>query len=158
MSTAEDWEENHQIDVELEWQPPYHALTVLSKILGVFSDFVKQNNRISWKLVVDHLLFRHAWVRVAASRLLGLVFNSLPVAAPQLDLPAEHPLSVVGMQTIVRKFTQQFESEHLDEALSVQIVKNLSLENASISFRLSRLHPSTRMRKTFWTTKAEEPL
>jgi U3 small nucleolar RNA-associated protein 20 len=125
MSTAEDLEENHQIDVELEWQLPYHALTVLSKILGVFSDFVKQDNKISWQLVVDHLLFPHAWVRTAASRLLGLFFNSLPVAAPQADLPAEHPFSGVGMQTIARKFTQQLKSEHLDEALSVQIVKNL---------------------------------
>ncbi|KIM44053.1 hypothetical protein M413DRAFT_17908 [Hebeloma cylindrosporum] len=125
MSTAEDLEENHQIEMELEWQLPYHALTVLSKILGVFPDFVKQDNKIGWGLVVDHLLFPHAWVRTAASRLLGIFFNSLPVAAPRVDLPAEHPLSAVGMQTIARKFTQQLKSEHLDEALSVQVVKNL---------------------------------
>jgi len=125
MTTAEGLEEDYQVDVELEWQLPYHALSVLSKILDVFPDFAKQDNKISWELVVDHLLFPHAWVRTAACRLLGLLFNSVPVAAPQYNLPANHPFSGIGMQTIARKLTQQLKSEHLDEALSIQVVKNL---------------------------------
>jgi U3 small nucleolar RNA-associated protein 20 len=125
MTMAEDLEEHNEIDVELEWQLPYHSLTVLSKVLDVFPGFAKQDSRIGWELVVDHLLFPHAWVRTAACRLLGLLFNSVPVAAPQANSPAEHPFSGVGMRTIARKLTQQLKSGHLDEALSIQVVKNL---------------------------------
>ncbi|KAF8181826.1 armadillo-type protein [Pholiota molesta] len=121
----EEDETTAQMDVELEWQLPYHSLTVLAKVLRVFPDFAMQGDKVAWPLVVDHLLFPHAWVRTAACRLLGLLFTAVPVAAPQPDLLPEHPLSRIGMQLVARKLTQQLKSEHLDQALSLQIVKNL---------------------------------
>lgn len=113
-----------QMDVELEWQLPYHALTVLAKVLRVFPDFATQDGKIPWLSVVDHLLFPHAWVRTAACRLLGLLFSAVPAVAPH-DLPSDHPLSSAGMRLVARKLTQQLKSEHLDQALGLQVVKNL---------------------------------
>lgn len=122
---AVEEEETFAMDVELDWQLAYHSLTVLAKVLRVFPQFATDEAKISWTLVVQHLLFPHAWVRTAACRLLGLLFTAVPVATPQSDLPPEHPLSRVGMQDTARKLTQQLKSEHLDQALSLQIVKNL---------------------------------
>ncbi|CAA7260357.1 unnamed protein product [Cyclocybe aegerita] len=118
-------EENVQMEVEMMWQLPYHSLTVLSKVLRIFPTSATEEGKISWNLVVEHLLFPHAWVRTAACRLLGHLFSVVPVAAPRTDVPEEHPFSRAGMQEIARKLTQQLKSEHLDEASSLQIVKNL---------------------------------
>ena len=111
-----------QEDVEHTWQLPYHSLTVLSKLLTVFPN---QSDEIAWTHVTKFLLFPHAWVRTVACRLLGLLFSSMPVASPRADLPAESPLSSLGMQEIAKVLTQQLKGEHLDENLSLQVVKNL---------------------------------
>ena len=118
-------EDDSRMDVELEWQLPYHALTVLSKILRVFPAFVNEDDKVGWNLVVAHLLFPHAWVRTAACRLLGLLFSTVPVALFCPDLPDDHPLSKCGMINAANKLSQQLKSEHLDDILSLQIVKNL---------------------------------
>ncbi|KAJ3508085.1 hypothetical protein NLJ89_g5945 [Agrocybe chaxingu] len=118
-------EENVQMEVEMVWQLPYHSLTVLSKVLRVFPSLAIEEGKISWNLVIEHLLFPHTWVRTAACRLLGLLFSAVPIAAPRADIPEEHPFSRSGMQEVARKLTQQLKSEHLDEALSLQVVKNL---------------------------------
>lgn len=122
---AEEEEEHSFMEIEIEWRLPYHSLTVLTKILKVFPDFAIQNDKVDWSSIVEHLLFPHAWVRTAACRLIGLLFAAIPATAPRTDLPDEQPLSRVGMQSVARKLTQQLKSEHLDEALSLQIVKNL---------------------------------
>lgn len=124
LSTTDEDEDSH-MDVDLEWQLPYHALTVLTKILRVFPTFANQDDKIEWNLVVAHLLFPHSWVRTAACRLLGLLFSASPVAPSRSDLPDDHPLSKPGMTNVAKKLSQQLKSEHLDEVLSLQIVKNL---------------------------------
>ncbi|KAF9461849.1 armadillo-type protein [Collybia nuda] len=113
------------MEVDLEWQVPYYAITVLSKILHIFPDFANHGERVAWNLVVSHLLFPHAWVRTASSKLLGLLFTAVPVAAPALDLPDDNPLSKIGMQDVTKKLCLQLKSEHLDDALGLQVVKNL---------------------------------
>ncbi|PPQ91255.1 hypothetical protein CVT25_006372 [Psilocybe cyanescens] len=125
IKIAEDFEEANDMEMDLEWQLPYHSLTVLTKILRVFPHFATEEDKIEWTIVVDHLIFPHAWVRTAACRLLGLLFSAVPVAAPRTELPDEHPMSRSGMQLVARKLTQQLKSEHLDEVLSLQVVKNL---------------------------------
>ncbi|KAF8883245.1 armadillo-type protein [Infundibulicybe gibba] len=113
------------MEVDLDWQAPYHALTVLGKILHVFPNFTTQEESITWKLVVAHLLFPHAWVRTASCRLLGLLFTATPVAPPQTNLADNNPLSLIGMQEVAKKLCLQLKGEHLDEALGLQVVKNL---------------------------------
>ncbi|KAF8161520.1 armadillo-type protein [Crassisporium funariophilum] len=124
LTPVEDDDESH-MEVEPDWQLPYHALTGLHKILRIFPAFSTEDDKIAWNFVIQHLLFPHAWVRMAASRMLGLLFTAVPVAPPRTDLDDSHPLSKAGMQEVARKLSQQLKSEHLDEALSLQVVKNL---------------------------------
>jgi len=110
---------------EPSWQPAYHSLSVLAKILTVFPDFAVQDDKIEWKYVTEHLIFPHAWVRTAAGRLLNMLFNVVPATFPRTDRQDDHPLSMVGMRDVTRKLTQQLKSEHLDTTQNLQIVKNL---------------------------------
>ena len=96
-------EDDSHMDVDLEWQLPYHALTVLAKIFRVFLTFANQDDKIGWHLVVAHLLFPHAWVRTAACRLLGLLFSTTPVGLSRPDLLDNHPLSKTGMTNVAKK-------------------------------------------------------
>ena len=66
--TIDDDEEDSHMDVDLDWQLLYHALTVtvLAKILRVFPTFANQDDKIEWHLIVAHLLFPHAWVMQAS--------------------------------------------------------------------------------------------
>ncbi|KAF8058584.1 armadillo-type protein [Lyophyllum atratum] len=111
--------------VDLDWQAPYYALTVVAKALRVFPDFATHGQRVHWNLVVPHLLFPHAWVRTAACRLLGLLFTAVPAGPPGAGYAEAHPLSNAGMQDVAKKLSLQLKSEHLDEALGLQVVKNL---------------------------------
>jgi U3 small nucleolar RNA-associated protein 20 len=124
LSSLED-EDEHGMDVDLEWQTPYHSLTVLSKILRVFPNFTTEQDKIMWHPIVTHLLFPHAWVRSVSCRLLGVLFSATPVAAPDAALPDTSPLSKVGMCEVAKILCLQLKSEHLDETLGLQIVKNL---------------------------------
>ena len=110
------------MQIDLEWQTPYYVLTVLSKILRVFPN---HGDRVAWNLVIVHLLFPHAWVRMAACRLLGLLFSEAPVQAPRSDLADDSPWSLIGMRDVAMKLCLQLKSENLDEALSLQVMKNL---------------------------------
>ncbi|KAJ6576399.1 armadillo-type protein [Mycena vulgaris] len=116
--------EADSMDVDLEWQLPYHSLIALSKILRVFPSLITDAEKVNWDLVVAHLLFPHAWVRTASCRLLGTLFTAVPPAPPQ-DLVQSSPVSGPGMREVATKLCTQLKSEHLDEALSLQIVKNL---------------------------------
>lgn len=113
------------MQIDLEWQTPYYVLTVLCKILRVFPDFANPGGRVAWNLVVAHLLFPHAWVRTASCRLLGLLFATATVQPPGTGLANDNPLSLHGMRDVALKLCTQLKSEHLDEALSLQVVKNL---------------------------------
>lgn len=113
------------MDVDLEWQAPYHALLVLSKVLSVFPDLTTRFDKIIWPPIMTHLLFPHAWVRTASCRLLGSLFSAVPVAPPSFGLPSESPLSRTGMRDAAGKLCLQLKSEHLDAALRLQVVKNL---------------------------------
>lgn len=107
---------------EVDWQAPYHALLLATKIVKVSP---RSLGSVAWGPVVEHLLFPHAWARSAACRLLGQVFAANPVAAPQDHLPDDSPFSNKGMEEIAKKLCLQMRSPNFDEALSVQIVKNL---------------------------------
>jgi U3 small nucleolar RNA-associated protein 20 len=123
ITTSADEVESMKVD--LEWQVPYHALIVISKILRVFPDLTAQLDKVDWNTIIEHLLFPHAWVRTVSCRLLGLLFTAVPIAAPRLDLPHPSPFSSLGMREVAQKLCLQLKSEHLDASLSLQVVKNL---------------------------------
>lgn len=109
----------------LSWQTPYHSLLAISKVLRVKPALVAEPNIVDWPSIISLLLFPHAWVRTAACRLLGSLFAAVPAGAPQATLPDDSPFSRAGMEDVASKLSVQLNSENLDEALSVQIVKNL---------------------------------
>ncbi len=122
-----DEEEVHSSSesVNAQWQVPYQALLVLSKIPLIFPDLFAKHENIPWVSVSKLLLYPHAWVRTASCRLLGSLFSITPVAPPSEALPEDFPLSLHGMQEVAWSLTTQLKSEHLDETLSLQVVKNL---------------------------------
>ncbi|OCH91059.1 hypothetical protein OBBRIDRAFT_887230 [Obba rivulosa] len=110
---------------ELEWQISYHALAVTSKLLRVMPELTVQQEKVDWPVVTAHLLFPHAWTRTAACRLLGSLFSVVPVAPPRPDLPETSPFSTAGIEDVANKLCLQLRSPNLDDALSLQVVKNL---------------------------------
>lgn len=125
LESTSDSDEPEEMEVEVEWQMPYHALIVISKVLRVFPDITLQSDKINWSNIIAHLLFPHAWVRMASCRLVGLLFAAVPIVAPRPDLPGTSPFSLLGMRGIAQKLSLQLKSEHLDVSLSTQVVKNL---------------------------------
>ncbi|KAH0588866.1 hypothetical protein H2248_004657 [Termitomyces sp. 'cryptogamus'] len=111
--------------VDLQWQVPYYALIVFVKVLRLFPDFSTQGGRLHWDLIVSHLLFPHAWVRAVSCRLLGILFMAVPPTLLSAQYTDQHPLSSAGMREVAKNLCLQLKSEHLDEALSQQVVKNL---------------------------------
>jgi U3 small nucleolar RNA-associated protein 20 len=125
LEVQETEDDASAMEVDIEWQIPYQALTALSKLLKVLPELAAQDNMVLWPNAVSLLLFPHAWVRTASCRLLGMLFSAVPAAAPRADLDDNSPFSIVGMEDVAKKLCLQLRSEHLDAALSLQIVKNL---------------------------------
>jgi U3 small nucleolar RNA-associated protein 20 len=118
--------EEDEMDVDSQWQVAYHMLSVLGKIIRMFPDVATRPQKLSWTAVVVHLLFPHAWVRLAAARLFGQLFNMLPVVAqPPEGYPISSPLVGLDLKEIAEKHSMQLKSSHLNSTLGLQIVKNL---------------------------------
>ncbi|KAL1722677.1 hypothetical protein EV715DRAFT_247312 [Schizophyllum commune] len=115
--------------ITAEWQVPYHAMTLFSKLLREFPDLLQDGEGVSWTPIVEHLLFPHSWVRMAACRLLGMLYAAAPPAAPSPladgQVASDDPLSLKGMQEVARLLCLQLKSGSLDDAHALQIVKNL---------------------------------
>ncbi|KAI0657631.1 armadillo-type protein [Cubamyces menziesii] len=123
-ATAE--EDGDETDVEAlasQWQTPYHTLLVFSKVLRDRADIAAQEDKVHWSSVITLLLFPHAWVRTAASRLLGTLYANVPVAPPRTD--DDSLFSQDMLKEVATKLSLQLKSDKLDEALGLQIVKNL---------------------------------
>ncbi|KAG7447295.1 uncharacterized protein BT62DRAFT_948312 [Guyanagaster necrorhizus] len=115
---------NDAVEVDFDWQTPYHSLVVISKVIHVFPDLTSQSDTASWQSIVTLLLFPHSWVRTASCRLLGSLLATSPVRAP-LDSDTFSAFSKSGMIDISKKLCLQLKGQHLDEPLSLQLVKNL---------------------------------
>ncbi|KAH6910215.1 U3 snoRNP protein Utp20 [Coprinopsis sp. MPI-PUGE-AT-0042] len=121
----------------LRWHLPYYSLTALGKVLRAVptctrSDFDSKSGTslVPWNLVSAHLLFPHAWVRTAACRCVGILFNAYPSGStsPPIEsptLPEGHPFGPGGLRSTAEKLCDQLKSENLDSALGLQVVKNL---------------------------------
>ncbi len=118
-------EEEDQMDVDTQWQVAYHILTVLDKVIRTFPDVATQAQKLSWTAVAEHLLFHHAWVRMAAARLFGQLFSMLSVAEVPKSYSTTSPLTGLNLKDIAEKHCTQLKSSHLSSALGLQIVKNL---------------------------------
>lgn len=126
-SVSADSNTENGMDQELEWQTPYHALLVLSKLLQLEPERCAsaESGKILWADASALLLFPHAWVRTASCRLLGLLFSARAVTAPHKESDDDFLFSISGMEDLSNKMCIQLRSPNLDAALSLQIVKNL---------------------------------
>ncbi|KAI0302300.1 armadillo-type protein [Multifurca ochricompacta] len=119
-------DDDEQMDVNSQWQVVYQALNSLGKAIRIFPDTAIRPQMLPWPAIVTHLLFPHAWVRMAAARLLGQLFSAIPVEEPfQEGHPATSPMAGLDLKEIAAKHCTQLESPHLNSALGLQIVKNL---------------------------------
>ena len=143
-AVADREDDDMEVDghVEPEWQLPYYSLTAFGKALKVQPtlarfDAIKKKNVVEapWSLVTEHLLYPHSWVRTAASRTLGQLFAAYPLGsshATNIQLVSNSPVfiadragAVGDLREVAAKLCDQLKSEHLGEALALQVVKNL---------------------------------
>ncbi|KAF8305376.1 hypothetical protein DL93DRAFT_356267 [Clavulina sp. PMI_390] len=115
-----------ELDISnLDWQLPYQSLTALARVLRIVPDGSKDPQLVHWDAIMSHLLFPHAWVRLASARLIGTLCGAYPPSTPPAELASSHPLSRMGIIDLAHKLCAQLRSPHLDDSLSLQAVKNL---------------------------------
>ncbi|KAG8869452.1 U3 snoRNP protein [Serendipita sp. 405] len=120
--------EPDSMDIDPHWQTPYQAILVLSKILKLLTDAESAANilgLVDWKTVVDLMLFPHAWIRMASSRFLGALYATQTNSGFKSHISNIDPFSPHGMIRTARNSSMQLRSAHIDQAFSIQIVKNL---------------------------------
>ncbi|KAG1762389.1 armadillo-type protein [Suillus occidentalis] len=113
--------DGEDMDVDVEWQPPYQAMLAVSKLLQALPEHTLDAVKSTQDKLVPYLLFPHAWVRSAACRLLG-VFFAFYGPTPTLE---SSNLTLQLMKDISGKLCTQLKSPNLDAPLGLQIVKNL---------------------------------
>lgn len=111
-------------EVEVEWSVVYFAMQLFSKLAEmaptrVFSAGSGYKER--WNLVERNLLYPHAWVRLAASRLMGLLFAHVKTSKE----PVEVAIQAKDLQMSAFKFVRQLSAANVTEELAFQDVKNL---------------------------------
>lgn len=134
VDAADEMDEGDVEELSLQdgaWQVPYHALTTLAKACQTYTEIVGDHTKLPWAQVSSLLLYPHSWVRAASCRLLGILYSSRPIATPENDTISEESdqslalFSLKNVRAQADAFTMQLKSEHLDDALSLQVVKNL---------------------------------
>jgi U3 small nucleolar RNA-associated protein 20 len=122
--------EESRMEDGLEWRLGYHALTVLSKLAKYFPELLSSDPGteipMDWASVVRLMLSPHSWVRIASSRLLGSFYATLPTTTASFSQDHSHPASIPGMILVAQNSCIQLKGEHVDEAIVLQVVKNLA--------------------------------
>jgi len=130
FASIAEGEEKSCMEEDLEWRLGYYALTVLSKLAKYFPELLSSDPGteipMDWASVVRLMLFPHSWVRVASSRLLGSLYSTLPTTTTPFSQDHSHPATITGMILVAQNSCIQLKSEHVDEALVLQVVKNLA--------------------------------
>lgn len=111
---AQESEEAEDPTLDITWQPAYQSLASLQKILSISSISLAKLGGDFHQALRTLLLYPHTWVRLASSRLLGSIYSLAPEQPPVDDLIEAASASATQLQ-----------SKHLDDALALQIVKNL---------------------------------
>ncbi|ODQ63100.1 hypothetical protein NADFUDRAFT_44383 [Nadsonia fulvescens var. elongata DSM 6958] len=109
-------------DVEVDWELVYFSLQLWFKIVEASTSgaFAEDCSSI-WVGVEDCLLFPHSWVRLASSRLMGLLYN----ARDSSDFKLQDLIIPEKLQYTAYKFARQLGAPRIAEELGLQVVKNL---------------------------------
>ncbi|KAG9038346.1 U3 snoRNP protein [Tulasnella sp. JGI-2019a] len=122
-TVGDEGDEAHQASEE--WQLAHQALTSMTKAVRVLPDTLHQYGKVPWRSVLSLMTYPHSWVRVATTRMVGMLYVATPIAVPDRNGPAENPLSLQSLIKAATKLSSQLHSNHLDAAMGLQIVKNL---------------------------------
>ncbi|GAA5859644.1 hypothetical protein JCM8547_006176 [Rhodosporidiobolus lusitaniae] len=128
LEQAELGEDDAAEELEADWQLPYQALQTLSHVYKASPDLISPDDKAHqplWKAVRGHLLYPHIWIRTSSSRLIGSLYGASSAAIPARDLSDRHPLATPNLLDAAQKACLQLKSPLLDDALAMQIVKNL---------------------------------
>lgn len=110
--------------VEVDWSVVYFTTLLFTSLAEmaparVFSASSGYKER--WLLAERNLLYPHPWVRLASSRLLGLLFSH----AKESKTPVEVAIKSIDLQTTAFKLVRQMSVANATEELTFQGVKNL---------------------------------
>lgn len=146
VESAEGQEElEHQADAELGgigWELPYHALHCLMKTFRVDKDLVLSSDTVArWSAIRTLLLYPHDWVRANAARAIGLLFASGPTDSSD-ELGDEHPFSDAALFDTGKKSSLQLRDFSGDDAVSLQIVKNIVFVLKALRARGGAIEPT----------------
>jgi U3 small nucleolar RNA-associated protein 20 len=140
---AEFMEEESDVTSEstgLDWQTIYYSLQALSKLFTIDAGLIchptPQNKFPEWSAIQKFMLFPHAWVRSSAARLIGTLLSAS--VDEKLWL-----FQTDNLLAIAQKSSLQLRSQHLDDALTLQIVKNLFFLLKTLHERLKSNAPSS---------------
>lgn len=127
-ATIQDDEGDAVMDTdEGDWQIVYYSLQTFSKILSKgASAFISSKYATLWSDIQELLLFKHAWVRLSAARLIGTLFANRQVTSSS-GFTAGRDLvwRDVDLVRTARHSLIQLRSPLLSEDLGTQITKNL---------------------------------
>ena len=137
----EEWKatiEGCELDQDLQnWEVGYFALKTLTKLIRHFPDQLiigEEGDRV-FNLISELLTHPHQWIRLFASRLLGALFSHIDAQTRQLTgsivtgLVIDSPHTIVAtekdLRKLSKKFSEQLDSDLLNQELARQNVKNL---------------------------------
>lgn len=105
-------------DSDGDWEDLYTCLNVFSGICAALETTAfAAKYEPCWRALADCLLFPHSWVRLAASRLVGIMLANLDSIG----------LSAYEVQTLAYRHLRQMTAPSLSTDLASQIVKNMSV-------------------------------
>ncbi|ANB11042.1 Utp20p [Sugiyamaella lignohabitans] len=110
-------------NVVVQWETLYQGLQFVAKTVqnsNGLKILFSSNYQQLWDLIESSLLFPHAWVRLASSRLIGKLYSVYSGGKN-----CEITISTDGLQSTAFKFVRQLGAASISEDLGIQIVKNL---------------------------------
>ncbi|KAH8153790.1 uncharacterized protein LAJ45_01557 [Morchella importuna] len=114
-----------------EWELVYFGLQTWAKIVQHFPETSFSGaNTTMWKIIRDCLVFPHAWAKLSAARLIGLLLAEYAKSSESLaNIPLENgrglSMNGVDMVNIARATLSQLNNAELSDELGLQVVKNL---------------------------------
>lgn len=130
----EDEEKHGEISegAEPDWEILYYGLQTFSKILSKDDHaitFISSRNAKLWSNLMQILLYRHAWIRLASARLMGILFSKKNKPRDEKDSSIVFGKDLIlrdaDLVRIGRVFLIQLRSPVLSLELSTQILENL---------------------------------
>lgn len=122
---------NEEVETTVEWELVYFGLQTWINIVQHFpeSSFSLSNNSM-WLAIRDCLVFPHAWVKLSAARLIGLLLAEYAKSSKLLsNLPLDNgrglKMDGTDLVNIARATSSQLNSAELSDELGLQVVKNL---------------------------------